>query len=77
MYPQQRSLLDLRPSVEFSDKICRFLRSLADFLLALAFLCCHCIECLTHMLPVLLLALTLYMCTSIYINLFCVYSFEP
>ena len=30
-------LLDLRPSSEFSGKVSKFLRSLADFLLALAF----------------------------------------
>ena len=30
-------LLDLRPSSEFSGKVSKFLRSLADFLLALTF----------------------------------------
>ena len=44
----------------------RFLRSLADFLSALAFLCCH----------AWLLALTIYMCTSIHINFWCIVKFR-
>ena len=48
----------------------RFLRSLADFLSALAFY----IICLTHMLPAWLLALTLHMCTFIHINFWCIHN---
>ena len=36
---QQRSPLDLRPCAEFSGKMYKFLRSLADFPLALVFFC--------------------------------------
>ena len=36
-------LLDPRPSDEFSGKMRKFLRSLVEYLVALAFLCCHCI----------------------------------
>ena len=39
--PQQQSLLELRPSAEFSSKISTFSRSLADFLSVLAFLLCY------------------------------------
>ena len=39
--PQQHSLLDRRPSAGFSGKMHAFLRSLADFLLVLAFLLCY------------------------------------
>ena len=35
------ALLDLRPSAEFSGKIQKFLRSIPQYLPALAFLCCH------------------------------------
>ena len=38
---KQRSLLDRRPSTEFSGKLRKFLRSLAEYLAALAFLCFH------------------------------------
>ena len=38
---KQHSLLGPRPSAEFSGKMCKFLISLADFLLTLAFLYCH------------------------------------
>ena len=40
-YQQQRSLLHPRASAEFSEKMRKFLRSLAEYLTALAFLCCH------------------------------------
>ena len=33
--------MDLRPSAEFSGKMHRTLRSLAEYLATLAFLCCH------------------------------------
>ena len=36
----QHFLLDLRPSAEFSCKMHKLLRSLAEYLVALAFLCC-------------------------------------
>ena len=38
---KQHSLLGPRPSAEFSGKMHKFLISLADFLSALTFLCCH------------------------------------
>ena len=38
---QHHSLLDTRPSAEFSGKIHKILRSLAEYLAALGFLCCH------------------------------------
>ena len=51
-YVTQCCLLDLRTSAEFTGKMHRFLRSLAEYLAALAFLCSHCmfdsyITCLT------------------------------
>ena len=49
-------------------------RSLTSFLSTLTF--CVVIISLTHMLPASLIALTLYMCTSIYINFLSVYSIE-
>ena len=51
----------------FSGKLCKFLRTLAGYLVALAFLCCHYIVD-SHI--AWLLALTLYMCTSIHIDFF-------
>ena len=57
-----------------SGKIRKLLRSLAYFLSALAFLCCHYI--LTHLSPAWPLALTLYMCTSIHMNFWSIYSLE-
>ena len=41
MQHQQRSLLDPAPSAELSSKMHKFLRSSAQYLTALAFLCCH------------------------------------
>ena len=38
---QQHSLPDLGPTFEFSGKMRKFLRSLAEYLVGLAFLCCH------------------------------------
>ena len=38
---QQRYILDPRSSAEFSNKMCKCFRSLAEDLVALAFLCCH------------------------------------
>ena len=35
------SLLDARSSAKFSSKTLKFLRSVAEYLAALAFLCCH------------------------------------
>ena len=40
-WSQQRCLLDTRFSAEFSDKMHKFLKSQAEYLVALAFLCCH------------------------------------
>ena len=40
-WSQQRCLLDTRFSVEFSDKMHKFLKSQAEYPVALAFLCCH------------------------------------
>ena len=39
--PQQRSILDLRPTAKFSGKIRKFLRPRAEYLAALVLLCCH------------------------------------
>ena len=39
--PAVLSLGDLRPSAEFSGKMHKFLRSLAEYLAALTLLCCH------------------------------------
>ena len=50
---------------EVSGKICNFLQSLAAVIISL-----------TRMLPAWLLALTLYTCTSIYIDILCFYSLE-
>ena len=41
MQLQQCSLLDLRPTAEFSGKMHKFLSSLAEYPVVLAFLCCH------------------------------------
>ena len=38
---QQRSLLHSSPSTEFSGRMPKFLRSLAEYLATLTFLCCH------------------------------------
>ena len=38
---QQRSLLHSSPSTEFSGRMPKFLRSLAEYIATLAFLCCH------------------------------------
>ena len=57
-----------------SGKMHKFLRFLADFLSALAFLCYH--HILTHMPLVWLLALPLCLCTSIHMNFWCNYSLE-
>ena len=38
---QQRSLLDSSPSTEFSGRMPKFLRYLAEYLATLTFLCCH------------------------------------
>ena len=57
-----------------SGKMHKFLRSLAEYLAALAFYVV--IIYLTHTLPAWLLALILHMCTSIHINFVRVYSLE-
>ena len=74
MQLQQSFPLNPRFSAEFSGKIRNFLGSLPEFLSALAFLCCHYMFdsisfiSLSHILPGWFLALTLYMCTFIYLN---------
>ena len=71
---KQRSLLDPRPSAEFSGKMRKFLRFLAEYLAASAFLCFHYIfdsyiTCLTLSFN------TVYMYFHSHF-LFCIYSFE-
>ena len=62
------------PSAEFSSKMCKFLRSLVDFLSALAFLCCH------YIFDLYIICLTLSFNTvyvdSSHINFLCGYSLE-
>ena len=72
---QQRSLLDPRPSAEFSGKMRKFLRFLAEYLAASAFLCFHYIfdsyiTCLTLSFN------TVYIYFHSHYFLFCIYSFE-
>ena len=56
-----------------SGKLRKCLKSLAGFLSALAFLCCHYILAMS---PAWLLALILYICTCIHTNFWYVYSLE-
>ena len=68
---QQCSLYDPRPSAEFSSKMHKFLRSLAEYFAALTSLCFYVVIIfLTHILTPSLLALPLYMCISIDLNFF-------
>ena len=62
------------PSAEISGKMHKCLRSLAGFLLVLAFLYCHYI--FESFVPAWLLVLTLYIFTSIRINFLFIYSLE-
>ena len=60
--------MDLRPSARFSVEMHKFLRFLAEYLAALAFLCCH------NMFDSYITCLTLSLCTSIQINFFLLLS---